>query len=83
MRTSTTTKLRRDPVLALFSDQLEAKRKDCAPLAGKSTINRLEHAPREGGDRYHKIGHDPQALERVFVDVFLDAYGPETVRISV
>lgn len=48
--------LRRDPVLALFSDQLEAKRKDCAVLAGKSTINRLEHAPREGGDRYHKIG---------------------------
>ena len=68
--------LRRDPVLALFSDQPEAKRKDCAPLAGKSTINRLEHAPREGGDRYHKIDHDPQALERVFIDVFLDAYGP-------
>ena len=36
--------LRRDPVLALFSDQLEPKRKNCAPLAGKSTINRLEHA---------------------------------------
>jgi hypothetical protein len=65
--------LRRDPVLALFSDRLEAKRKDCAPLAGKSTINRLEHAPRDGGDRYHKIGHDAKALERVFVDVFLDA----------
>jgi hypothetical protein len=46
--------LRRDPVLALFSDQLEPKR--CAPLAGKSTVNRLEHAPRDGGDRYHKIG---------------------------
>src|SRR5512134_1125895 len=73
--------LRRDPVLALFSDQLEAKRKDCAPLAGKSTINRLAHAPREGGDRYHKIGHDPQALERVFIDVFLDAYGPPPEQI--
>src|SRR5512134_1761993 len=73
--------LRRDPVLALFSDQLEAKRKDCAVLAGKSTINRLEHAPREGGDRYHKIGHDPQALERVFIDVFLDAYGPPPEQI--
>ncbi len=73
--------LRRDPVLALFSDQLEAKRKDCAVLAGKSTINRLEHAPREGGDRYHKIGHDPQALERVFVDAFLDAYGPPPEQI--
>src|SRR5512147_956285 len=40
--------LRCDPVLALFSDQLEPKRQDCAPLAWKSTINRLEHAPRDG-----------------------------------
>ena len=66
--------LRRDPVLALFSDRLEARRKDCAPLAGKSTINRLEHAPPEGGDRYHKIGHDAKALADVLVDVFLDAH---------
>ena len=66
--------LRFDPVLALFADRLEAKRKDCAALAGKSTVNRLEHAPRNGGDRYHKIGHDPQALQHVFVDVFLDAH---------
>ncbi len=57
--------LRFDPVLALFSERLEAKRKDCAPLAGKSTINRLEHAPAGDGDRYHKIGHDAKALEDV------------------
>jgi hypothetical protein len=77
--------LRHDPVLALFSDQLEAKRKDCAPLAGKSTINRLEHAPREGCSRYHKIGHDAQALARVFVDVFLKAYGtpPEEIVLDL
>ena len=77
--------LRRDPVLALLSDQLEPKRKDCAALAGKSTINRLEHAPREGGDRYHKIGHDGQALERVFVDVFLEAHGtpPEEIVVDL
>jgi len=77
--------LRRDPVLALFSDQLEPKRKDCAPLAGKSTINRLEHAPHEVGDRYHKIGHDAQALERVFADIFLHAHGapPEEVVLDL
>ena len=77
--------LRRDPVLALFSDQLEPKRQDCAPLAGKSTVNRLEHAPRDGGDRYHKIGHDPQALAAVFADVFLDAYGkpPEEIVLDL
>ena len=77
--------LRRDPVLALFSDQLEPKRKDCVALAGKSTINRLEHAPREGGNRYHKIGHDAQALERVFVDVFLEGHGtpPEEIVLDL
>jgi Transposase DDE domain group 1 len=77
--------LRRDPVLALFSDQLEPKRKDCAPLAGKSTINRLEHAPRDGGGRYHKIGHDRTALAAVFADVFLDAYGkpPEEIVLDL
>ena len=44
-------RLRFDPVLALFGDSLEAKRKDCAPLAGKSTMNRLEHAPGDGCSR--------------------------------
>jgi len=66
--------LRFDPVLGLFSERLEAKRDDCAPLAGKSTVNRLEHAPAGPGDRYHKIGHDAKALEDVFVDVFVDAH---------
>src|SRR5512134_3043913 len=77
--------LRFDPVLALFSDRLQAKRQDCAPLAGKSTINRLEHAPRDGGERYHKIGHDAKALERVFVDVFLEAHGtpPEEIVLDL
>ena len=67
-------RLRFDPVLALVSERWQGKRKDCAPLAGKSTINRLEHAPAGDGERYHKIGHDPKALERLFVDVFLDAH---------
>ncbi|MGZ9104031.1 MAG: IS1380 family transposase [Rhodoplanes sp.] len=75
--------LRRDPVLALFSDRLEPKRKDCAPLAGKSTVHRLEHAPRDGGDRYHKIGHDPKALEAVLVDVFLEAHPEAPKQIIV
>ena len=75
--------LRRDPVLALFSDRLEPKRKDCAPLAGKSTVNRLEHAARDGGGRYHKIGHDPKALAAVLVDVFLDAHPAAPKQIIV
>jgi hypothetical protein len=32
--------LRHDPVLALISGKLAARRSDCARLAGKSTLNR-------------------------------------------
>jgi Transposase DDE domain group 1 len=34
--------LRHDPVMAVVVGKLAARRKDCAPLAGKSTLNRLE-----------------------------------------
>jgi hypothetical protein len=37
--------LRYDPVLTTRAGKLEAKRQNCAPLAGKSTLNGLEHAP--------------------------------------
>jgi Transposase DDE domain group 1 len=65
--------LRHDPVLAALAGKLAAKRKGCAPLAGKSTLNRLEHAPSEPS-RYHKIGHDGAAIEGLFVDLFLEAH---------
>ena len=65
--------LRHDPVLATLAGKLTARRRNCAPLAGKSTLNRLEHAPSEPG-RYHKIGHDGATIERLFVDLFLEAH---------
>src|SRR5690349_4735325 len=37
--------LRHDPALGVLCGRPEARRADCAPLAGKSTLNRLEHAP--------------------------------------
>jgi hypothetical protein len=68
--------LRHDPVLAVLAGKLAAKRADCAPLAGKSTLNRLELS-RPIATRYHKVSHDPAAIERMFVDVFLEAHrGP-------
>ena len=66
--------LRHDPVLATLSGKLHARRSDCAPLAGKSTLNRLEHAPSAAPSRYHRIGHDGTAIERLFVDIFLEAH---------
>ena len=67
--------LRHDPVLALLSGKLEGHRKDCAPLAGKSTLNRLEHAPPSGEPgRYHRIGHDADALQAVLLESFIDSW---------
>ena len=74
--------LRRDPVLGAVLGRLEAKRPRLAPLAGKSTLNRLEHAP-TGADRYRRIGHDPAAVEDLFVDLFLDAHEKPPARITV
>jgi len=65
--------LRHDPALAATLGRLKGDRPRCAALAGKSTLNRLEHAPVSDGQRYHRIGHVPEAIERLLVDVFLEA----------
>ncbi|HYN12793.1 MAG TPA: IS1380 family transposase [Burkholderiales bacterium] len=65
--------LRHDPVLGVVLGRLEVRHRRCAPLAGKSTLNRLEHgAP--GADRYRRIAHDPEAIARLFVELFLEAH---------
>lgn len=64
--------LRNDPLLGML-----AGRRDLgAPLAGKSTLNRLELMPSEGfsASRYHKIGYSPEALDELLVDIFLEAH---------
>ena len=66
--------LRHDPVLAAIVGKLTPRRKRCAPLAGKSTLNRMEHAPEGEVERYHKIVHEPAAIERLLIDVFLEAH---------
>jgi len=65
--------LRHDPIMAVLAGKLAAKREDCAPAAGKSTLNRLELS-RETATRYKKISHDPAAIEALFVDLFLEAH---------
>ena len=73
--------LRHDPVLGLVSGKLEAKRSDCAALAGKSTLNRLEHAPRTEDDRYRKLSLDEEAMKRLFVSLFLKGQATPPERI--
>ena len=65
--------LRHDPVMAVLAGKLEARRDDCAPVAGKSTLNRLELSRLEA-TRYHRISHNPIAIKRLLVDLFLDAH---------
>jgi hypothetical protein len=65
--------LRHDPVMAVLAGKLAARREDCAPVAGKSTLNRLELSRLEP-TRYHKISHNPIAIKRLLVDLFLEAH---------
>ncbi len=65
--------LRHDPLMAVLAGKLTPKREDCAPVAGKSTLNRLELSQLEP-TRYHKISHNPVAINRLLVDVFLESH---------
>ena len=65
--------LRHDPLMAVLAGKFEARREDCAPVAGKSTLNRLELSRLEP-TRYHKISHNPMAINRLLVDLFLEAH---------
>jgi hypothetical protein len=65
--------LRHDPIMAALAGKLEARREDCAPVAGKSTLNRLE-LTREQPTRYHKIAYAAAAIEALLVALFLEAH---------
>jgi hypothetical protein len=74
--------LRHDPVLAVLAGKLEARRSDCAPLAGKSRLNRLELSRAEPS-RYARISADPAAIEALFVDLFFDAHAKAPAQITL
>ena len=75
--------LRADSLLALLVGKTDVtgerrarERDQGCPLAGSSTLNRLElsepeHAARS---RYKRIAADPEALDRLLVDLFLESY---------
>jgi len=74
--------IRHDPVLATLANKLTASRSDCAPLAGKSTLNRLELS-RDAPTRYARIVADSAAIEALFVDLFLDAHAKAPAQITL
>jgi hypothetical protein len=76
--------LRHDPMFAVLAGKLKARRADCAPVAGKSTLNRLERS-RETPDAYRKIAHDGAAMEKLLVDLFLESHknAPEEIVLDL
>src|ERR1700686_2065929 len=60
--------LRHDPLMAL----LAGRRKLEEPLAGKSTLNRLELAG--GSKRYHKIDYTAEKIDALFCDLFIESH---------
>src|SRR5947199_6886380 len=64
--------LRQDPLLG----GLAGKKELGEPLAGKSTLNRLELTPVGSpcAERYNKISYSPEALDELLVDLFLEAH---------
>lgn len=62
--------LRHDPLLGVLAGKRELEQ----PMAGKSTLNRLELTPAEQPHRYHKIRYSSTGLDALLVEVFLEAY---------
>jgi len=86
--------LRRDPLLATVCGKLDPtgqqrrqNRDRGAPLAGKSTLNRLETfgAGRLENQKYKKIDYRERAIDELLVDAFLDSYrkAPQSIVLDV
>jgi hypothetical protein len=67
--------LRSDPLIGLLS----GKRGLDEPLAGKSTLNRLELVGRTG--RYHKIGYAAEAIDSLLADLYIESHAATPERI--
>jgi len=71
--------LRSDPLLGLLS----GKRDLDEPLAGKSTLNRLELTGRSL--RYHKISYSAESMDRLLGDLYLESHAapPEQIVLDI
>lgn len=67
-------RLRHDPTLAVLAGKLKATRKDCAPVAGKSTLNRLALSRADTACHYWKIVHNAEAIARLFLMIVVEAH---------
>ena len=67
--------LRKDPTFGVLTGKLHpVLRSDCEALAGKSTLNRLEHTPKRHAAKYHRIDCDGPQVDALLVESFLEAH---------
>lgn len=75
--------IRRDRLMALLVGKADIEGQDRRreedrgiALAGKSTLNRMELIPVRGEDhRYHRMGYDPDLVDDLMVDIFVESFG--------
>ncbi len=67
--------LRHDPLMGV----LAGRRKPEEPLAGKSTLNRLELPG--GSKRYHKIDYEPEKIDALLLEVFIESHAQQPEQI--
>jgi hypothetical protein len=79
--------LRKDPLFATVcgkndptGNDREHDRDSGIPLAGKSTLNRMEYSTTDRGTptRYKKILYNEEAIDNFFIDKFIQQYGNKT-----
>ena len=78
--------LRRDPALQAVAGRMTPRRGDCAPLAGKSTLNRLELAASGRNDqKARKFVVDTRRLDRLLVALCVESFAtaPEEVVLDL
>ena len=80
---STTTRSVFDPALKLLASPGTEYPGTPAPLAGKSTLNRLEQSWETGNRRYHQMVPNLKKLSNLFVALFLDAHQTPPARITL
>jgi Transposase DDE domain group 1 len=74
--------LRTDPLMSVLADKADLER----PLAGKSTLNRLELGGEAGDvDGYKKIHYDAESIDELLVSLFLEAHeeAPQEIVIDL
>jgi len=73
-------RLREDPLLMLLAGSTEPE----SPLAGKSTLNRLELAGERGVEnRYKKVHYNAAAIDELLVNIFLEAHAEAPKEIVI